>query len=154
MSDKGKVMDIQEIMSFIPHRYPFLLIDRVIDYEKMKWVKAYKNVSFNEPYFQGHFPGKPIMPGVLIVEALAQTGGVLAMISGEGGDKMAFFMTIDNAKFKAPVVPGDRLDLKAELVKIIRGNILKLHGEATVNDKVVCKADIMFAIMDRKDAII
>ena len=149
-----KTIDIQKIMSFIPHRYPFLLIDRVVDYEKMKWIKAYKNVTLNEPHFQGHFPGKPIMPGVLIIEALAQTGGVLALLSTGQEDKLAFFMTIDNAKFKAPVVPGDKLELKAELIKIIRGNILKLHGEATVDGKLVCKADVMFAVMDRKDAII
>ena len=100
-----KQLNIKKIMELIPHRYPFLLVDRVIDYEKGKWVKAIKNVTMNEPFFQGHFPGEPIMPGVLIIEAMAQAGGIVAMMEDEAKEKLAFFMTIDKAKFRKPVVP-------------------------------------------------
>lgn len=146
---KDKMMNIKEIMALIPHRYPFLLVDKVTDYEKTQWIKAVKNVTTNEPFFLGHFPGEPIMPGVLIIEALAQAGGILAMMEEEAKDKLAFFMTIDKAKFRKPVVPGDQLLLYVEQKKRVRGNIVQLHGEAQVDGKCVCEADLMFSVLDR-----
>jgi beta-hydroxyacyl-ACP dehydratase FabZ len=145
-----KVLDIKEIMARIPHRYPFLLVDRVIDYEEEKWIKAVKNVTVNELFFQGHFPGEPIMPGVLIIEALAQTGGILALLDGKGKKKIAFFMTINNAKFRKPVVPGDQILLHVTVTKHVRQNIVQIRGEASVDEKVVCEADLMFSIVDRE----
>lgn len=144
-----KTMDIKEIMKYLPHRYPFLLVDRVLDYEKEKWIKAIKNVTMNEFFFQGHFPGEPVMPGVLIIEALAQTGGILALLDGKGKEKIAYFMTINNAKFRKPVVPGDRLNLMVNVTKRVRENILQIHGEASVDDKLVSEADLMFSIVDK-----
>jgi len=149
MSEK-KMMDIKQIMECIPHRYPFLLIDRVLDYEEEKWIKAIKNVTITEPFFQGHFPGEPVMPGVLMVEALAQAGGVLALLNGENKEKLAFFMTIDNVKFRKPVIPGDQLLLHVIVTKRIRQNIIKTHGEVLVDNKVVCEGDLMFSVFDRK----
>ena len=148
MSDK--VIDINEITKHIPHRYPFLLVDRVIDYEEEKWIKAVKNVTINEPFFQGHFPGQPIMPGVLMIEALAQTGGILALLNGKNKDKIAFFMTINNVKFRKPVTPGDQLLLHVTVSKRVRQNIVQVHGEASVDGGVVCEADLMFSIVDRE----
>ena len=147
----GKILNKKEIMARIPHRYPFLLVDRVIDYEEGKWIKAIKNVSINEPFFQGHFPGEPIMPGVLMIEALAQAGGVLALIGGANKNKIAFFMTIDAVKFRKPAVPGDQLVLKVEVLKRVRENIVKMHGEVLVEDKVICEGDLMFSIFDKEE---
>jgi beta-hydroxyacyl-ACP dehydratase FabZ len=146
----GKVLDIKEIMKRIPHRYPFLLVDKVVDYQEGEWIKAVKNVSMNELFFQGHFPEEPIMPGVLQIEALAQAGGVLALLKGENRDKIAFFMTINNAKFRKPVRPGDQLLLHVTVTKLVRRNILQLHGEASVDGDVVSEADLMFSIADRE----
>jgi beta-hydroxyacyl-ACP dehydratase FabZ len=148
MSDK--MLDINEITKRIPHRYPFLLVDRVIDYEEEKWIKAVKNVTINEPFFQGHFPGKPIMPGVLMIEALAQAGGILALLDGKSKDKIAFFMTINNVKFRKPVTPGDQLLLHVSVSKLVRQNIVQVHGEASVDGGVACEADLMFSIVDRE----
>jgi len=148
MSDK--MLDIKTIMECLPHRYPFLLVDRVVDYEEGKWMKAIKNVTINEPFFQGHFPGEPIMPGVLMIEALAQTAGVLALIDEANRNKLAFFMTIDKAKFRKLVVPGDQLLLHVSVIKRVRENIVLIHGEASVDGKCVCEADLMFSIVDRK----
>ena len=148
MSDKS--LNVKEIMELIPHRYPFLLVDRVLEFEKGKSIKAIKNVTINEPYFQGHFPGEPIMPGVLQIEALAQTGGIVAMMEDSGKDKLAFFMTVNNCKFRKPVVPGDQLVLYVEEKKRVRGNIVQVHGEASVDGKVVCEADLMFSIVDKE----
>ncbi|MFH1846542.1 MAG: 3-hydroxyacyl-ACP dehydratase FabZ [Candidatus Omnitrophota bacterium] len=147
MSDK--IIDIKGIMKRLPHRYPFLLVDRILDYEKEKWIKAIKNVTMNELFFQGHFPGEPIMPGVLIIEALAQTGGTLALLDTGAKDKLAFFMTINKAKFRKPVTPGDQLNLHVEINKVIRGSILQTHGEASVDGKIVCEADLMFSVVDK-----
>ncbi|MDP8299931.1 MAG: 3-hydroxyacyl-ACP dehydratase FabZ [Candidatus Tantalella remota] len=147
-----KKVDIKGIMECIPHRYPFLLVDRVLDYEEEKWLKAIKNVTMNEPFFQGHFPGEPIMPGVLQIEALAQAGGILALIDGKGKDKLAFFMTINNAKFRKPVVPGDQLLLYVEPKKWVRESIVQMYGEVSVEGKVVSEADLMFAIVDKEEA--
>ena len=149
MSEK-KMLDIKQIMECIPHRYPFLLIDRILDYEEEKWIKAIKNVTITEPFFQGHFPGEPVMPGVLMVEALAQAGGVLALLDGVNKEKLAFFMTIDNVKFRKPVIPGDQLLLHVTVTKRIRQNIIKTHGEVLVDGKVVCEGDLMFSVFDRK----
>ena len=145
-----KVLDVKEIMALLPHRYPFLLVDRVLDYEEGKSITALKNVTMNELFFQGHFPGEPIMPGVLQIEAMAQVGGVLALLDGENKDKIAFFMTINNAKFRKPVVPGDQLIFKVEITKVVRGTIIQTHCEATVDGKVVSEGDLMFSIVDKK----
>jgi len=145
-----KTLDIKQIMSKLPHRYPFLLVDRVIDYKEREWIKAIKNVTMNELFFQGHFPGEPIMPGVLMIEALAQTGGILALIEESAKDKLAFFMTINNAKFRKPVVPGDQLLFHVTVTKRVRESIIQTHGEASVDGKVVCEADLMFSIVDKK----
>lgn len=149
MSDKQ--LDVKRIMKCLPHRYPFLLVDRVIDYERGKWIKAIKNVTINEPFFQGHFPAEPIMPGVLIIEALAQTAGVIALIDEDGSDKLAFFMTIDKAKFRKPVVPGDQLLLHVTEKKRVRKNIVLVRGEASVNGEIVAEADLMFSVFDKKN---
>ncbi|MGB3081993.1 MAG: 3-hydroxyacyl-ACP dehydratase FabZ [Candidatus Omnitrophota bacterium] len=147
----GKVLDIKEIMKRLPHRYPFLLVDRVVDYEEEKWIKAIKNVTVNEPFFQGHFPREPIMPGVLQIEALAQAGGILALLKGDNTNKIAFFMTINNAKFRKPVRPGDQLALHVTVAKRVRQNIVQLRGEASVDGEVVSEADIMFSIADKEE---
>ncbi|MBD3427209.1 MAG: 3-hydroxyacyl-ACP dehydratase FabZ [Candidatus Omnitrophica bacterium] len=145
----GKTIDIKKIMEYLPHRYPFLLVDRVIDYKEKEWIKAIKNVTMNELFFQGHFPGEPIMPGVLQIEALAQAGGILAMMGEEAGDKLAFFMTINNAKFRKPVQPGDQLVFDVRVEKISRKSIVQTHGEARVDGDLVCEADLMFSLVDK-----
>ena len=146
----GKRIDIKEIISRIPHRYPFLLVDRVIDYEEGKWIKTIKNVTINEPFFQGHFPGEPIMPGVLQIEAMAQTGGILALLDEKVKNMLAFFMTVNNAKFRKPVIPGDQLVFNVKVLKVTRGSIVQCHGDATVEGVKVCEADLMFALMERE----
>jgi beta-hydroxyacyl-ACP dehydratase FabZ len=147
-----RTCNVKDIMGRIPHRYPFLLVDRVIDYKEMKWIKTLKNVTMNEPFFQGHFPGEPIMPGVLQIEAIAQSGGILVLLSDKSEDKLAFFMTINKAKFRKPVIPGDQIIFNVEITKVVRGSIVQCHGEATVDGNVVSEADIMFAIVDKQKA--
>lgn len=141
-----KVIEVTEIMNMLPHRYPFLLVDRVTDYEEGKWLRAVKNVSVNEPCFTGHFPTKPIFPGVLILEAMAQATGILAVASygkmNEG--ELYYFAAIDNARFKRPVVPGDQLVLEVEFLTEKRG-ITKFTGKAYVDGKLACEADLMCA---------
>lgn len=142
-------IDIEGIMDLLPHRYPFLMIDRVLEYsitEEHKTLKAIKNVTFNEPFFQGHFPGKPILPGVLILEAMAQATGVLAftMVGKPNQGELYYFAAIDNARFKRPVVPGDQLVIDVEYLKERRG-IASFKGVASVDGKVVCHADLMCA---------
>jgi beta-hydroxyacyl-ACP dehydratase FabZ len=148
MNDKR--IDIKEIMSRIPHRYPFLLVDRVLDYEEAKWIKTLKNVTLNEPFFQGHFPGEPIMPGVLQIEAMAQTGGMLALLDEKMRGMLAFFMTVNNAKFRKPVIPGDQLIFNVEVIKVVRGAIVQCHGEATVDGTKVSEADLMFTLVKKE----
>ena len=138
-------MDIDEIKRVIPHRYPFLLVDRVLEFEKDKYLIAQKNVSINEPFFQGHFPIRPVMPGVLIVEALAQATGLLGMESHPEEtteNSLYLFVGIDKCRFKRPVEPGDQLILKVELIGGKRG-IYKFKAEATVDGKVAATAEIM-----------
>ncbi len=142
-------MDIEKIMSLLPHRYPFLLIDRVVDYSiegEHKTLRAIKNVSFNEIFFLGHFPGKPVLPGVLILEAMAQATGVLAftLSSKPKQGELYYFASIDNARFKRPVVPGDQLVLDVEFIKERRG-IASFRGEASVDGQIACHADLMCA---------
>ncbi|QKJ67845.1 MULTISPECIES: 3-hydroxyacyl-ACP dehydratase FabZ [Deefgea] len=140
-------IDIVGIMKHLPHRYPFLLVDRVLELEKGKSVVALKNVSMNEPFFQGHFPKYPVMPGVLILEALAQAAGILTFKSIEPApseDTILFYAGIDNARFKRQVVPGDQLILKAEIVASKRG-IWKYVAKAYVGDELACEADLMCA---------
>ena len=137
-------MDIKEIMEIIPHRYPFLLIDKVIKIEENK-ITAIKNVTANEHYFQGHFPTEPVMPGVLIIEALAQAGAVALLSKDEFKGKIAYFAGINNAKFKRKVVPGDRLRLEVELTKI-RGKAGIGYGIAYVEDKKVCEGELTFMV--------
>jgi UDP-3-O-[3-hydroxymyristoyl] N-acetylglucosamine deacetylase / 3-hydroxyacyl-[acyl-carrier-protein] dehydratase len=141
---------IDEIMKVLPHRYPFLLVDRIIEVEDTKRIVGIKNVTINEPFFQGHFPGHPIMPGVLIVEAMAQTGGMLLMeMVGEPYDrKVVYFMSLDNVKFRRPVKPGDQLRLELEMVQM-RGAVCKMHGVARVEGEVVCEADMAAMVRDR-----
>ena len=140
-------MDIQEILAHLPHRYPFLLVDRVLECEPGVRLKALKNISVNEPMFTGHFPERPIFPGVLIMEALAQATGILAFKTTESkpdGTSLYYFAGIDNCRFKQPVVPGDQLILDVQVVKQKRG-IWKFTGEARVDGKIVASADLMCA---------
>ena len=137
-------INYQEITKLLPHRYPFLLVDRVIEFEPWKKIVALKSVTANEPFFQGHFPGAPVMPGVLIVEALAQAGGILAYASrGEDQEKeLVYFMGIDKARFRKPVIPGDQLILEMISTKT-RGNVFKMSGKASVDGALVAEAEIM-----------
>ena len=139
------MMDINEIREILPHRYPFLLVDRVTEVVEGKSIKGYKNVTINDQFFQGHFPEKPIMPGVLILEALAQLGAVSILSMNEFKGKIPMFAGADKVKWRKPVVPGDRLDLSCEIIKL-RGPIGIGKAVATVDGKKVCGAEIMFAI--------
>jgi UDP-3-O-[3-hydroxymyristoyl] N-acetylglucosamine deacetylase/3-hydroxyacyl-[acyl-carrier-protein] dehydratase len=143
------MIGISEIMKYLPHRYPFLMVDRIIEFEENKRVVGIKNVTINEPFFQGHFPGQPIMPGVLLIEAMAQVGGVLALHSDpEPETKLLIFMSIDKAKFRKPVVPGDQVRLEQELIKS-RGPVRSLKARAIVDGAVVAEAEMMAMIVNR-----
>src|SRR4030066_2336157 len=133
------MMNVNEIMQHLPHRYPFLLVDRITDLQPGKSITGIKNVTFNEPFFQGHFPGQPIMPGVLIIEAMAQVAGIAAFSSGMEG-KAVYFMSIEKAKFRRPVVPGDHLRLEFRILQQ-RGNVWKFSGAATVEGKLAAEAE-------------
>ena len=139
-------LDIAAIQALLPHRYPFLLVDRVVEFEAHKRLLAYKNVSNNEPFFSGHFPGHPVMPGVLVVEALAQAGGLLTQLSSPTGSerKLFYLVKIDNARFSRMVVPGDRLELEVTLKRVIR-NMAMYSGIARVDGEEVACADILCA---------
>lgn len=142
------IMNIQEIMKILPHRYPFLLVDRVIEKDDKK-IKAIKNVTMNEPFFQGHFPGAPVMPGVLQIEGMAQAAGILLSNLVENhADYIIYFMTIDNVKFRAPVVPGDVLEYNMEVVKT-RGLIGIVKGSVSVDGNVVCQAEMKATFQKR-----
>jgi len=152
MSDKpGPVMDINAIKAILPHRYPFLLVDRVISIETGKKLVGVKCVTVNEDFFNGHFPGHPVMPGVLILEALAQAAGLLvkSSMTEDTTDKVTYLMAIDNARFRKPVIPGDRLELHVETVKQ-KGAIWKTRGVARVDGEVVAEADYMAMLVDRQ----
>jgi 3-hydroxyacyl-[acyl-carrier-protein] dehydratase len=147
-----KTIEASEILRLIPHRYPIMLVDRVVDYEENKYAEGIKNVTFNEPHFTGHFPDHPIMPGVLIVEALAQTSAILVSKSQVDNpeDKLVFFMSIEKAKFRKPVVPGDTLTLRVDVVQN-RGSVWKFDGKGFVNGKVVAESSFSAMIADKKD---
>lgn len=141
------MMDVKEIQNFLPHRYPFLLVDRILEMEPEKKAVGIKNVTINEPFFEGHFPGNPIMPGVLIVEAMAQVAGLMAFASGVQGDTV-YFMSIEKAKFRKPVVPGDQLRLEITRIQQ-RGNVWKFSGVATVDGKMVAEADFTAMVVQK-----
>ena len=154
MSQKpGTVMDIQAIEAVLPHRFPFLLVDRVVEFEPMKRLVALKSVTMNEPFFAGHFPGHPVMPGVLVLEALAQAAALLAKKSMPEPvkDQVTYLMAIDNARFRRPVVPGDRLELVVEVVKH-RGAIWREKGTALVDGAVAAEGEFMAMLVDRDKA--
>ena len=138
-----------DIMRLLPHRYPFLLVDRIIEFVKGEQIVGVKNVTINEPFFQGHFPGHPVMPGVLILEAMAQVGGVFAILAEEVGEnQVPYFVGIDKAKFRKPVLPGDVLTLALELQKVRRG-IYYFLGKATVDGKLVAEAELKATFADK-----
>jgi 3-hydroxyacyl-[acyl-carrier-protein] dehydratase len=134
-----QTIEYEEIKSILPHRYPFLLVDRVTHYEDDKYIEAYKNVTGNEPFFQGHFPEKSVMPGVLVIEAMAQAGGILLLKNrmGEGG--LVYFTTIERARFRQPVIPGDQLRFEVTVLRL-KASYCKLSGKAFVGDKLVAEA--------------
>jgi 3-hydroxyacyl-[acyl-carrier-protein] dehydratase len=144
-------VDIRRILQMIPHRYPMLMVDRVVDMQLDHSAVGIKNVSINEPFFQGHFPSEPVMPGVLIVEAMAQTAAVLVMTSlaGDADGKLVYFMSIDGVRFRRPVMPGDRLELHVEKIQS-RANVWKFSGKALVEGKVAAEATFAAMIRDRQ----
>ena len=145
-----KELDIGMIRRLLPHRYPMLLVDRVLDWEAGKFVRGVKNVTINEPFFQGHFPQYPVMPGVLVIEAMAQVAGLLTMLSDvarRDGTQLVLFAGIDEARFKRQVVPGDTLMLEAHLERAVRG-IGRFRTKAMVGDELVCEAQLLAAIRD------
>lgn len=139
-------LDIRQIKELIPHRYPFLLVDRVVELEPGKSARGYKNLTANEQFFEGHFPGRPLMPGVLMVEALAQLGCIALLCKDEFKGNLGVFTGIDCFKFRAMVTPGDRLDMEVELIKM-RGPIGRMKATAKVGDKLVCEGEISFAMV-------
>lgn len=145
------VLDINEIKKILPHRYPMLLVDRILEVEPMKRAVGIKNITANEMQFLGHFPNEPIMPGVLLIEAMAQVGGVAMLYPDENRGKIAVFAKIDNVRFRKQVVPGDQVVTTAEVTKIMRGNMGIIHCEGKVDGKVACECDCTFAIMDPKE---
>lgn len=142
------VLTIEEIKEIIPHRYPFLLVDRILELEPMKRGVGIKNVTANEPFFQGHFPHKPVMPGVLLLEAMAQVGGVSLLYPAENRGKLAYFAGMEGVKFRKPVVPGDQVRMEAEVTRL-RGNIGKVRAEAFVDGQLVAEAEFMFALSEK-----
>jgi len=148
------MIDVVEIQKILPHRFPFLLVDKITDLDVGKSIEGYKNVTIGEHIFQGHFPGHPIYPGVMIVEGMAQAGGILAFKSASkdeqeaAKDKVVYFMSIDKCKFRAPVTPGDRLVYKLNVIKQ-RGNIWVLNAKSYVDDKLVCEAELKAMIVDK-----
>lgn len=143
------MIDIKEIQNLLPHRYPFLLVDRITAIEPGAKAVGIKNMTANEGFFQGHFPGHPIMPGVLIIEALAQVAGILAFRSGSPAGKSVYFMSIEKAKFRKPVVPGDQLRLEVSILQC-RGNVWKFSGSAFVEEKVAAEAEFTAMVTDKE----
>lgn len=147
-TERNAVYGIMEIMKFLPHRYPFLLVDRILELEPAQRIVGLKNVTINEQFFQGHFPGAPVMPGVLIIEAMAQVAGVLIYRDMPDRDKkLIYFTGIENAKFRRPVIPGDQLRIEMELLSR-RNNFGKMRGRATVDEKLVAESTVLFAIAE------
>ena len=143
-----RTIDLQGIMDLLPHRYPILLVDRILDFEPKVWIRGLKNVSFNEAVFQGHFPSRPVFPGVYIVEAMAQTGGCLLMREFEDrARKVIYFMGIDGVRFRKPVLPGDQLVMEVKVIQF-KGRICKMRGEAFVDGQKVAEAEFMSMLMD------
>ena len=145
------IYDIKEIMNFLPHRYPFIMIDRILEIVPDEKITALKNVTINEPFFQGHFPGTPIMPGVLIVEAMAQAGGILAYLTGsvEQRNRLIYFMGMDRVRFRKPVVPGDQIIFEAKIIKF-RSKAAKMSGTASVDNQLVAEAELMASFGEPK----
>ncbi|MCT4625969.1 MULTISPECIES: 3-hydroxyacyl-ACP dehydratase FabZ [Halodesulfovibrio] len=146
------ILDIRQILDLLPHRYPFLLVDRVVDYTPLESIEAYKNVTMNEPFFQGHFPGIPVMPGVLIMEALAQAGGLLVLKSTDMPleDKLFLFTGMEKVRFRKPVYPGDKLELKCRLIRH-KLKLWKMEGKAYVDGVLAAEAEMTAAIMNKED---
>ena len=144
------VLTIEEIKEIIPHRYPFLLVDRILELEPLKRGVGIKNVTANEPFFQGHFPNKPVMPGVLLLEAMAQVGGVSLLYPEENRGKIAYFAGMEGVKFRKPVVPGDQVRMEAEVTRL-RGSVGKVRAEAFVEGQLVAEAEFMFALSDKQE---
>lgn len=148
------ILNIEDILRFLPHRYPFLLVDRVLSIEPSRSIAALKNVTYNEEFFQGHFPDFPIMPGVLLVEAMAQAGGILLFHSiPEPQKKFVLFSKIENMKFRRPVVPGDQIRLECELVKF-KGRFFWLRGTAGVDGEIAVEGEMMASLLDREDLLV
>jgi UDP-3-O-[3-hydroxymyristoyl] N-acetylglucosamine deacetylase/3-hydroxyacyl-[acyl-carrier-protein] dehydratase len=146
---EGSVIGIEEIMRVLPHRYPFLLVDRILEFEEKKRIVGIKNVTINEPFFQGHFPGHPVMPGVLIIEAMAQVGGVLLMGAIDDPEsRVVYIMSLDNVKFRKPVRPGDQLRFEVEMIQV-RGPVCRVRGVARVEGDVVCEAEMAAMVRDK-----
>lgn len=153
MTDPAQsILDIRQILGLLPHRYPFLLVDRVVEYVPGDYIKAYKNVTMNEPFFQGHFPGVPVMPGVLIMEALAQAGGILVVKSTDTTveDKLFLFTGIEAVRFRKPVYPGDKLELHCRLLRH-KLKLWKMEGRAYVDGKLAAEAVMTAAVTNRED---
>ncbi len=147
--ENGRILDTQQILETLPHRYPFLLVDRIVEFEPGKRIVGIKNVTINEPFFQGHFPGHPIMPGVLIIEAMAQVGGMLLMDTvRDPENKVVYFMSLDNVKFRRPVTPGDQIRFELEMVQF-RGRTCRMKGVGQVDGQIVAEAEMMARIVDR-----
>ena len=154
MSEEGKdkgQLDIQDLLRIAPHRYPFLMVDRVLESDQ-KHVLAIKNVTYNEPCFTGHFPERPVFPGVLMVEAMAQVGGLVVLNRPENAGKLAFFTAIDGVKFRRQVTPGDQMKIRCELVKE-RGPFSVVHGSVTVDGETCCEGTIKFVISEEQRAV-
>jgi 3-hydroxyacyl-[acyl-carrier-protein] dehydratase len=146
-------MDINEIQKFLPHRYPFLLVDRVVEMERLKRIVAIKNVTINESFFQGHFPGQPVMPGVLILESMAQAGGLLLLQEIKDRDnKLLYLASMNNVKFRRPIVPGDQMRVEVNIVTW-KGDLCKIEAKALVDDKVCAEANLMCVMVDRAAVI-
>jgi 3-hydroxyacyl-[acyl-carrier-protein] dehydratase len=150
--DSGREIDASGIQRILPHRYPFLLVDRIVELIPLQRAVGIKQVTANEPFFQGHFPGYPVMPGVLIVEAMAQVGGVAVISAPENRDKLALFAGIDKVRFKRQVKPGDTLRIEVQINQIRRG-IGAGSGVATVNDELACRGEILFALVNKPDEL-